>query len=90
MKFEWDTKKSVANERKHRISFNDAASVFGEPLAITFPDPYHSKEEFRFLVFGVSRSNKLLVVSYTERNDTVRIISAREATRYERRIYEDG
>jgi uncharacterized DUF497 family protein len=87
MKFEWDTKKSVANERKHRISFNDAASVFGGDY---FSDPYHSKEEFRFLVFDVSRSNKLLVVSYTERNDTVRIISAREATRYERRIYEDG
>jgi uncharacterized DUF497 family protein len=48
MKFEWDTKKSVANERKHHISFNDAASVFGDPLAITFSDPYHSKEEFRF------------------------------------------
>ena len=90
MKFEWDTKKSVTNARKHRISFNEAASVFGDPLAITFPDPHHSKDEIRFLVFGVSKFNKLLVVSYTERLDTVRIISAREATGYERRIYEDG
>jgi uncharacterized DUF497 family protein len=90
MKFEWDTKKSITNERKHCISFNEAASVFGDPLAITFPDPDNSKNEICFLVFGVSKSNKLLVVSYTERKGTVRIISAREATRSERRIYEDG
>jgi uncharacterized DUF497 family protein len=90
VKFEWDTKKSVTNERKHRISFNEAATVFGDPLAITFSDPDNSKEENRYLVFGVSGSNNLLVVSYTERNGTLRIISARSATRYERRIYEDG
>jgi uncharacterized DUF497 family protein len=90
MKFEWDTKKSITNERKHLISFSEAASVFGDPLAITFPDPDSSKKETRFLVFGISKFNKLLVVSYTERKDTVRIISAREVTRYERRIYEDG
>ena len=90
MRFEWDTKKSATNERKHRVSFNEAATVFGDLLAVSFSDPYHSTDESRFLVFGVSRSNRILVVSYTERKGTVRIISAREATRHERRIYEDG
>lgn len=90
MKFEWNSKKSAANERKHYVSFNEAATVFGDPLAISFSDPYHSIEECRYLAFGVSESNRILVVSYTERNGTVRIISAREVTRHERRIYEDG
>lgn len=90
MEFEWDQKKAAANERKHRVSFHEAATVFGDPLAITFDDPDHSEGEYRLLTFGMSRFNRLLVVSHTERNKRVRIISAREVKRYERKIYEDG
>ena len=91
MEFEWDSKKATDNERKHKgVSFHEATTVFGDPLAISFPDPDHSCGEFRFLAFGVSRSNRLLVISYTHRQGIIRIISAREATRPERRIYEDG
>jgi len=91
MKFEWDTNKAAVNERKHKgVSFHEAATVFGDPLAVSFPDPDSSEGEYRLLAFGVSRSNRLLVVSYTERLGGIRIISAREATRPERRIYEDG
>ena len=90
MEFEWDQKKAAANERKHHVSFHEAATVFGDPLAITFDDPDHSEGEYRLLTFGMSRFNRLLVVSHTERKKRVRIISAREAKRYERKIYEDG
>ena len=90
MEFEWDQKKAVANERKHRVSFHEAATVFGDPLAITFDDPDHSEGEYRLLTFGMSRFNRLLVISHTKRKKRVRIISAREAKRYERKIYEDG
>ncbi len=91
MKFEWDSNKAATNERKHKeISFHEAASMFGDPLAVSFSDLDSSEGEHRFLVFGVSRSNRLLVVSYTERSGAIRIISAREATRPEGRVYEDG
>jgi len=89
MEFEWDWKKGAGNERKHGVSFHEAASVFGDPLAVTYPDPDHSGDELRFLTFGLSRFNRLLVVSHTDRSDRVRIISARDATRRERRIYEN-
>jgi uncharacterized DUF497 family protein len=90
MEFEWDQKKAAVNERKHRVSFHEAATVFGDPLAITFDDPDHSEGEYRLLTFGISRFNRLLVVSHTERKKRVRIISAREVKPYERKIYEDG
>lgn len=91
MKFEWDSNKAADNARKHKgVTFHEAATVFGDPLAVSFPDPDSSEGEHRFLAFGVSRSDRLLVISYTERQGTIRIISAREATRPERRIYEDG
>ena len=90
MEFEWDQKKAGVNERKHRVSFHEAATVFGDPLAITFDDPDHSEGEYRLLTFGISRFNRLLVVSHTERKKRVRIISAREVKPYERKIYEDG
>lgn len=90
MQFEWDEKKAVANQRKHGVSFQEAATVFGDPLAITFLDPDHSEDEFRFITFGVSWLNRLLVVSHADRDDRLRIISARPATRRERRIYEEG
>jgi uncharacterized DUF497 family protein len=90
MKFEWDPDKSEANLKKHGISFNEAATVFGDPLAITFNDPDHSIGEHRFLTFGLSRANQLMVVVHTERRGKTRIISARRATRQEREIYENG
>lgn len=89
MKFEWDNKKAETNLRKHQIAFEEAASIFGDPLAITFRDPDHSVGENRYLTFGVSQSGLLLIVSHTYRSDTARIISARCATRAERKIYEE-
>jgi uncharacterized DUF497 family protein len=90
MKFEWDKKKDQANERKHGVTFEEAATVFGEPLAITFADPDHSVGEYRYITFGVSRWGRLLVVSHTGDADTMRIISARVVTRQERKVYEEG
>ncbi len=90
LKFEWDDAKAQANLVKHGVSFEEAASVFGDPLALTFPDPDHSIGEKRGLTFGVSQTERLLVVVHTERGRSIRIISARKATRYERGIYEQG
>jgi len=90
MNFEWDTKKALSNERKHSVTFREAATVFGDPLAITFDDPDHSEGEYRYLTFGQSQFQRLLSVSHTDSIDTVRIISAREATKLERGIYENG
>jgi len=90
MEFEWDKKKAEVNLKKHKISFHEAATVFGDPLAITFEDPDHSVGEFRFITFGLSRFNHLLVVLHTERGGRVRIISAREMTKQGRKIYEEG
>ena len=90
MEFEWDAKKAIANERKHGVSFRDAATVFGDPLALTFLDPDQSEDEFRFITFGLSWSNRLFVVAHADRDDRIRIISARRATRRERKIYEEG
>jgi uncharacterized DUF497 family protein len=90
MEFEWDPEKASSNERKHGVPFHEAATVFGDPLAITFSDPDHSIGEHRFLSFGLSLRNRLLVVAHTERHGKTRIISARQATRYERTIYENG
>jgi uncharacterized protein len=90
MNFEWDPKKSDTNIKKHGISFHEASSIFGDPLAITFNDPDHSTGEHRYLTFGYSRTGQLLVVIHTERQRKTRIISARRATKQERKIYEDG
>lgn len=90
MKFEWNEQKAKANQRKHKVSFHEASTVFGDPLAITFDDPDHSIGEQRYLTFGLSRLNRLLVVAHTERADRIRIISARVTTRQEKRIYEEG
>ena len=90
MKFEWDTKKAVANEKKHSVSFSEASSIFGDPLAITFDDPDHSVNEARQLTFGSSNHHRLLVVVHTQRGKITRIISARIATRQEKKIYEEG
>jgi len=90
MQFAWDPRKAASNLRDHRVTFEEASSVFGDPLAITFNDPDHSEGESRLLTFGLSEQSHLLVVSHTERRGVVRIISARRASRAERHIYEEG
>jgi hypothetical protein len=90
MKFTWDKRKAASNEKKHGVSFSEASSVFGDQLALGFEDPYQPANEVRFLIFGVSGLNRLLTVSFTERQDSVRIISPRTATKSERGIYENG
>lgn len=90
MDFEWDPAKAASNRETHRVSFEEASSVFGDPLAITFRDPDHSIGEPRFLTFGVSRTGRLLIVGSTERQERTRIITARLATKQERKIYENG
>jgi uncharacterized DUF497 family protein len=90
MEFEWDSDKAARNLGKHGVPFGEAATVFGDPLAITFADPDHSGDEDRFLTFGHSADGQLLVVSHTDRDDRTRIISSRRATRKERRVYEQG
>ncbi len=88
MKFEWDSRKAVINQEKHEVSFTDAASVFRDALSMTYPDTDHSDEEDRFLILGSSSSGSILVVSHTFRGETIRIISARNATKKERSFYE--
>ena len=90
MVYEWDAKKAKGNRRKHRISFEDAASVFLDPLALTFPDPDHSIGEEREIIIGRSSSQQVVFVSHCRRGDRVRIISARKTTRGERKQYEEG
>ena len=89
MQFEWNTEKAEANLKKHEVSFDEAETVFDDPLFVIFADPDHSFEENRFIIMGESNQNRLLVVSYTERPPSTRLISAREATRSERKKYEE-
>ena len=88
MDFEWDPEKAARNLAKHGVSFQDAATVFGNPLSTTYFDPDHSEGEQRFLSLGMSGRGRLLVVAYTERAGRTRIISAREASAQERKNYE--
>lgn len=88
MQFQWNPQKALSNLQKHGVSFEEAATVFGDPLAITISDPAHSVGEIRWLTLGMSRSQRLLVVVHTERNKQIRLISARLATRRERIDYE--
>jgi hypothetical protein len=90
MRFEWDPKKAHSNLRKHKVSFEEAATALMDPMSATGLDPDHSVSEERFVTFGVSGKGRLLVVAHTERGDTIRIISAREASKGEKRIYEEG
>ena len=90
LRFGWDPRKAAANQRKHRVSFEEAATVFGDRLSVTIPDPDHSSREHRFVLVGLSEAGRLLVVSHVERGDEIRLISARLATRRERRVYEEG
>ena len=90
MEFKWDEKKAATNLANHGISFDEAKTVFDDPLYVDFYDPDHSYDEHRYLIVGESRQGRLLIVSYTERGDAVRLISAREVTLAERKAYEKG
>ena len=89
MQFEWDQAKAADNVAKHGVSFEEAATALRDPLSTTGLDPNHSVDEERFITFGISTRGRLLVVAHTDRDDIIRIISAREATRRERTIYEE-
>jgi len=90
MQFEWDREKAKKNLKKHRISFEEAVTVFLDPFSITNPDPDHSSHEQRYIDIGRSDNGRVLVVVYTERSSSIRIISCRKATQSERKFYERG
>lgn len=90
LEFEWDEKKAAANLKKHRISFEEAATVFADPLAVIFDDEVHSEEEQREILVGHSTKNRLVLVCFTERAGAIRIVSARQATKKESRDYEEN
>jgi uncharacterized DUF497 family protein len=88
--FEWDPAKARTNRRKHRVTFEEAATVYGDALALTYPDPDYSFSEQRFLTVGMSSAKWVLIVAHTERGKSIRIISARKATPREREQYEEN
>ncbi|NJL58111.1 BrnT family toxin [bacterium] len=90
MQFEWNNEKAASNLTKHGVSFEEAKTVFDDSLYVDFYDPDHSEDEERYLIVGQSNRGRLLIVSYTERRDSIRLISAREVTRTEREAYEEG
>ena len=90
MQFAWDEKKAATNLAKHGVSFEEAASVFGDPLSDTFDDPDHSAEERRFIIMGMSEKGRMLIVAHTDEDEAIRIISARELTSVERKSYEES
>ena len=90
MRFEWDGKKATVNLTRHGVSFEEAVTVFGDPLSDTFDDPDHSIEEQRFLIIGTSDRGRMLIVAHTDDGAIVRIISAREPTAGEREFYEES
>ena len=90
MAFEWDSNKAATNLAKHGVSFEEAKTVFDDPLYIDFYDLDHSDDEHRYIMIGMSEQNRLLLVAYTQRGDVIRLISARQATRVERKAYEQG
>jgi uncharacterized DUF497 family protein len=87
--FEWDPGKARRNRQKHRISFLEAATVFGDPLAETYPDPDHSMAERRFITVGMLSAGRLLMVAHADRDENIRILSARKTTAREREQYEE-
>jgi len=90
VKFEWDPNKARSNRRKHGISFDEASTVFNDPFFITFLDIEHSQDEERYITLGISADQRLLMIAHTERGEVIRIISARKATKNERRFYEEA
>lgn len=89
MNFEWDARKETLNELKHGVTFVEAKTVFSNPLAVIFDDKEHSIDEAREIIIGHSQRNRILVISFVERSGAVRVISARPATRKERKNYEE-
>jgi len=89
LRFLWDPRKAVSNERKHGVGFPEATTVFDDPLSVTIADPDHSLEEQRFLLLGQSNRRRVLVVAHSERGESIRIISVRRVNRRERQIYEE-
>jgi uncharacterized DUF497 family protein len=87
---EWDPVKAQTNLKKHQVSFEEASTVFDDPLFITFLDVEHSFEEERYITLGLSKAKRLLLTAHTERDEVIRIISARKATKNERRFYEEA
>lgn len=90
MEFEWNEEKAASNLSKHGVSFDEAKTIFDDPLYVDFYDPDHSYEEHRYIMIGKSQQGRLLLVSYTERGNAIRLISARAVTRTEREAYEEG
>jgi uncharacterized protein len=90
MKFAWDEGKAERNLLKHGVTFEEAKTVFDDPLYVDFYDPDHSQDENRYLIVGMSSQRRLLIVSYTERENSIRLISARKVTRAEQEAYEEG
>jgi uncharacterized protein len=90
LKFEWDARKADENIKKHGVMFEEASTIFCDPLSITVRDASHSDSEDRFVTIGVSEQHRLLVVAHTDRGNTIRLVSARKVTRRERRDYEEG
>ena len=90
MQFDWDKNKAKRNLSKHEVSFEEAKTVFDDPLYVDFYDPDHSEDEDRYLLVGQSNRGRLLIISYTERGNLIRLISAREVTKTERETYEQG
>jgi uncharacterized DUF497 family protein len=90
LRFEWNDKKARLNKRKHKLTFEEASTVFGDPLSLTIPDTVHSVGEDRFITIGTSAKNRLIVVVYTDNEDVIRIISARQASANEKKQYENG
>ncbi|MGR3176180.1 MAG: BrnT family toxin [Candidatus Scalindua sp.] len=88
--FEWDEEKAKANLKKHRVSFDEATTVFVDPFSVTICDPDHSENEQRYIDIGSSGKNRVLVVVYTERGTNIRIISCRKATSLERKLYKES
>ena len=89
MTFEWDEEKARANLATHGVSFDEARTIFDDPLYVDFYDPDHSQDEHRYIMIGLSHQGRLLIASYTERDDTIRLINARQVTRSEREAYEE-
>jgi uncharacterized DUF497 family protein len=90
LRFEWNDKKARLNKRKHKLAFEEASTVFGDPLSLTIPDTVHSVGDDRFITIGTSDKNRLIVVVYTDNEDVIRIISARQASANEKKQYENG
>jgi uncharacterized DUF497 family protein len=88
--FEWDQRKDSSNRRKHGVGFAEASTIFDDPLSITIPDPEHAIGEERFVIVGMSSKRTLLIVVHTIRGERIRLISARSATKHEKRNYEEA